>query len=121
MTATALACKRALDTLRTRHGEEAALWTGLLPRDWALLLGRDDAALALVPGPGPGMCGPGELPGGFVGMLLGGATPLHAAAVQLVVLVALPLGQAAAVLVTVELVARGSLIARGLPTTSWCD
>jgi putative ABC transport system permease protein len=48
------------------------------------------------------------LPGAFVGMLLGGASPLQAAAVQLVVLVALLLVQAIAVLVTVELVARGS-------------
>ena len=47
------------------------------------------------------------LPGAFVGMLLGGASPIQAAAVQLVVLVALLLVQAIAVLVTVELVARG--------------
>ena len=40
-------------------------------------------------------------------MLLGGASPLQAAAVQLVVLVALLLVQAIAVLLTVELVARG--------------
>ena len=51
MTATTLAGKRALDALRTRHGEyEAALSIGLLPRDSALLIARDDASLALVPG-----------------------------------------------------------------------
>jgi putative ABC transport system permease protein len=110
MTATTLAGKRALDALRTRHGEyEAALSIGLLPRDSALLIARDDASLALVPGlDQTRTVGLVTLPGAFVGMLLGGASPLEAAAVQLVVLVALLLVQAIAVLVTVELVARGS-------------
>jgi len=116
MTATTLAGKRSLDALRTRHGEyEAALSIGLLPRDSALLIARDDAALALVPGlDQTRTVGLVTLPGAFVGMLLGGASPLQAAAVQLVVLVALLLVQAIAVLVTVELVARGSFTARGL-------
>jgi len=110
MTATTLAGKRALDALRTRHGEyEAALSIGLLPRDSALLIAREDASLALVPGlDQTRTVGLVTLPGAFVGMLLGGASPLQAAAVQLVVLVALLLVQAIAVLVTVELVARGS-------------
>jgi putative ABC transport system permease protein len=109
MTATTLAGKRALDALRTRHGEyEAALSIGLMPRDSALLIARDDASLALVPGlDQTRTVGLVTLPGAFVGMLLGGASPLQAAAVQLVVLVALLLVQAIAVLVTVELVARG--------------
>ena len=110
MTATTLAGKRSLDALKTRHGEyEAALTIGLLPRDSALLVARDDAALALVPGlDQTRTVGLVTLPGAFVGMLLGGASPLQAAAVQLVVLVALLLVQSIAVLVTVELVARGS-------------
>jgi putative ABC transport system permease protein len=114
MTATTLAGKRALDALRTRHGEyEAALSIGLMPRDSALLISRDDASLALVPGlDQTRTVGLVTLPGAFVGMLLGGASPLQAAAVQLVVLVALLLVQAIAVLVTVELVARGYFSAR---------
>ena len=110
MTATSLAGRRALDALRTRAGEyEAALAIGLLDRDAALLVARDDAALALVPGlDQTRTVGLVTLPGAFVGMLLGGATPLQAAAVQLVVLVALLLVQAVAVLLTVELVARGA-------------
>jgi putative ABC transport system permease protein len=114
MTATTLAGKRALDALRTRHGEyEAALSIGLLPRDSALLVAREDAALALVPGlDQTRTVGLVTLPGAFVGMLLGGASPLQAAAVQLVVLVALLLVQSIAVLVTVELVARGRLTTR---------
>jgi putative ABC transport system permease protein len=109
MTAATLAGKRALDALRTRRGEyEAALSIGLMPRDSALLIARDDASLALVPGlDQTRTVGLVTLPGAFVGMLLGGASPLQAAAVQLVVLVALLLVQAIAVLVTVELVARG--------------
>jgi putative ABC transport system permease protein len=114
MTATTLSGRRALDALRTRHGEyEAALSVGLLPRDSALLIARDDAALALVPGlDQTRTVGLVTLPGAFVGMLLGGATPLQAAAVQLVVLVALLLVQSIAVLVTVELVARGRFSTR---------
>lgn len=115
MTATTLAGRRALDALQTRHGEyEAALSIGLLPRDSALLIARHDAALALVPGlDQTRTVGLVTLPGAFVGMLLGGASPLQAAAVQLVVLVALLLVQAIAVLATVELVARGLFSAGG--------
>jgi putative ABC transport system permease protein len=109
MTATTLAGKHALGALRTRYGEyESALSIGMMPRDAALLIARDDAALALVPGlDQTRTVGLVTLPGAFVGMLLGGASPLQAAAVQLVVLVALLLVQSIAVLVTVELVARG--------------
>jgi len=114
MTATTIAGRRSLDALRTRHGEyEAGLSIGLLPRDSALLIARDDAALALVPGlDQTRTVGLVTLPGAFVGMLLGGASPLQAAAVQLVVLVALLLVQSIAVLVTVELVARGRFVTR---------
>jgi putative ABC transport system permease protein len=109
MTATTLSGKHALGALRARHGEyEAALSVGLLPRDAALLIAREDASLALLPGlDQTRTVGLVTLPGAFVGMLLGGASPLQAAAVQLVVLVALLLVQSIAVLVTVELVARG--------------
>jgi putative ABC transport system permease protein len=114
MTATTLAGKHALAALRNRRGEyEAALSIGLLPRDSALLIARDDAALALLPGlDQTRTVGLVTLPGAFVGMLLGGASPLQAAAVQLVVLVALLLVQSIAVLVTVELVAAGAFTSR---------
>ena len=111
MTATVLAGRRALDALRTRDGEyEAALAVGLLPRDAALLVARHDAALALVPGlDQTRTVGLVTLPGAFVGMLLCGATPAQAAAVQLVVLVSLLLVQSVAVLVVLELIARERL------------
>jgi UDP-glucose/iron transport system permease protein len=47
------------------------------------------------------------LPGAFVGMLLGGASPVEAGAVQLFVLVALLAVEAIAVVLVTEAVARG--------------
>ncbi|GMA18970.1 ABC transporter permease [Arsenicicoccus piscis] len=115
MTATTIAGRRTLDALRSRRGElEAALSIGLLDRDAAMLVARDDAALALVPGlDQTRTVGLVTLPGAFVGTLLGGATPLEAAAVQLVVLAALLMVQAVAVAVMLELVARGLIGAYG--------
>ncbi|MFC6005630.1 ABC transporter permease [Angustibacter luteus] len=111
MTATVLAGRRCLDALTTRWGEyEAGVSIGLSSRDSALLVARDDAALALVPGlDQTRTVGLVTLPGAFVGMLLGGASPVDAAAVQLVVLVALLMVQSVAVMVAVELIARGWL------------
>lgn len=111
MTATSLSGRRTLDALRTRHGEvEAALSLGLETRDARILVSRDDAGLALVPGlDQTRTVGLVTLPGAFVGMLLGGSTPIQAAAVQLVVLVALLLVQALATLGTLELIARDVL------------
>ena len=111
MTATVLAGRRALDALRNRHGEyEAALAVGFMPREAALLIAREDTALALVPGlDQTRTVGLVTLPGAFVGMLLGGASPAQAAAVQLIVLVSLLLVQSVAVLAVLELVARGRL------------
>lgn len=111
MTATTLAGRRTLDALRSRRGEvEAALSIGLETRDARILIGRDDAALALLPGlDQTRTVGLVTLPGAFVGMLLGGASPVQAAAVQLLVLVALLLVQSLATVVTLELVARDVL------------
>nr|WP_232328364.1 ABC transporter permease [Kibdelosporangium sp. MJ126-NF4] len=107
MTATTLAGRRALDELRTRHGEyEAALALGLMRRDATLLICRPTAGQALVPAlDQTRTVGLVTLPGAFVGVLLGGASPMQAGATQLVVLVSLLLVEAVAVLVTVELIA----------------
>ncbi|MEO6882060.1 MAG: ABC transporter permease [Mycobacteriaceae bacterium] len=112
MTATTLAGRRALDELTARRGEyEAALSVGLLQRDAALLVCRDAAADALVPAlDQTRTVGLVTLPGAFVGMLLGGAGPLAAGVVQLVVLVGLLAVESLAVLVVVELVARGVVV-----------
>lgn len=111
MTATSLAGRRALDELTTRRGEmEAALSLGLSDRDAALEICRPSASQALVPAlDQTRTVGLVTLPGAFVGMLLGGATPVAAGAVQLFVLVALLAVETVAVGLTVELVARGRI------------
>lgn len=112
MTATSLSGRRALDALAARRGElEAALSLGLMPRAAAIFVSRDDAKLALVPGlDQTRTVGLVTLPGAFVGVLLGGGSPLQAAAVQLLVLVAVLFVQTVAVAGTLELVARGRLV-----------
>jgi putative ABC transport system permease protein len=109
MTATALAGRRALDELTRRRGEvEAALALGFPDRDAALEICRPGAAQALVPVlDQTRTVGLVTLPGAFVGMLLGGATPVAAGAVQLFVLVALLVVESVAVVATIELAARG--------------
>lgn len=111
MTATSLAGRRALDELRNRYGEyEAALSLGLMPRDAALEICRASAGQALIPPlDQTRTVGLVTLPGAFVGVLLGGASPVQAGATQLMVLIGLLAAETVAVLVTVELVARGRL------------
>ncbi|MBO8200719.1 ABC transporter permease [Streptomyces smyrnaeus] len=111
LSATVLAGRRALDELRLRHGEvESGLALGLTERDARLEIARPAASEALIPGlDQTRTVGLVTLPGAFVGMLLGGADPLAAGAVQLFVLVALMAVQAVAVALTIELVARGRL------------
>jgi putative ABC transport system permease protein len=111
MTATVLAGRRALAELRTRAGEvEAAQAVGLSDRDAALMVCRPAASEALVPAlDQTRTVGLVVLPGAFVGTLLGGATPLEAGAVQVLILVGVVAVQAVAVVATVELIARGIL------------
>lgn len=112
MTATSLAGRRALDELVARRGEyEAALALGFLDQDAARLIVRPTAGQALVPVlDQTRTVGLVTLPGTFVGILLGGGSPLQAGATQLLVLVALLAIEGIAVLVTVELVAARKLI-----------
>lgn len=124
MTATSLSGRRALDELRNRHGEyEAALALGFLPRDAALEVCRPTAGQALVPAlDQTRTVGLVTLPGAFVGVLLGGGTPVEAGATQLLVLVALLAVEVIAIAVTVELVAQGRLyrpLVAATPTGSW--
>ncbi len=111
LTATVLGGRRALDELHTRRGEvEAGMALGLLDSEARLEIARPAASDALLPGlDQTRTVGLVTLPGAFVGMLLGGASPVQAGAVQLFVLVALLAVQAAAVAVVLELVARGHL------------
>ncbi len=111
LTATVLGGRRALDELAARRGEvEAGMALGLLDRDARLEIVRPAASDALLPGlDQTRTVGLVTLPGAFVGMLLGGASPVEAGAVQLFVLVALMAVQVVAVATVLELVARGLL------------
>ncbi|WP_434588979.1 ABC transporter permease [Streptomyces sp. A5-4] len=111
LTASVLGGRRALDELTVRRGEvEAGMALGLLDREARLEVARPVASDALLPGlDQTRTVGLVTLPGAFVGMLLGGASPLLAGVVQLFVLVALLAVQAVAVAVVLELVACGRL------------
>ncbi|MEV0095144.1 ABC transporter permease [Streptomyces sp. NPDC050738] len=111
LTATVLGGRRALDELGIRKGEvEAGMALGLLDREARMEVARPVASDALLPGlDQTRTVGLVTLPGAFVGMLLGGASPVEAGAVQLFVLVALLAVQAVAVAVVLELVALGRL------------
>ncbi|AUG76993.1 ABC transporter permease [Kitasatospora sp. MMS16-BH015] len=112
LTATSLAGRRALDELRQRRGEvEAALALGFEERDARLEICRTAAATSLVPAlDQTRTVGLVTLPGAFVGMLLGGASPVQAGAVQLFVLVALLAVESVAIVVVLELVGRGYVV-----------
>jgi putative ABC transport system permease protein len=109
MTATSVAGRRALDELRSRHGEyEAGLSLGLRERDAALEVARPSAAQALVPPlDQTRTVGLVTLPGAFVGVLIGSGDPVQAGAAQLLVLIGLLAAESVAVVTTQELVARG--------------
>ncbi|MEV6752498.1 ABC transporter permease [Streptomyces sp. NPDC051214] len=111
LTATVLGGRRSLDELHSRKGEfEAGLALGMLERDARLEVIRPAASDALLPGlDQTRTVGLVTLPGAFVGMLLGGASPALAGAVQLFVLIALMAIQTLALATTVELIARGHL------------
>jgi putative ABC transport system permease protein len=114
MTATSLAGARTVQTLRERFGEyEAALALGFSRRAAVLELCRPDAASALTPAlDQTRTVGLVTLPGAFVGVLLGGGSPLEAGAVQLLVLVGLLAAETIATLVILEFVARGLVPSR---------
>lgn len=112
MTATSLAGRRLHEELESRRGEvEAALALGLLPRDAVLFVVRPAAASALIPPlDQTRTVGLVTLPGAFVGVLLGGGTPLEAGAAQLLVLLGLLATEMLAVWAVTELVGRGALL-----------
>ena len=112
MTATSLAGRRLREELHARRGElEAALALGLPARDAVLLVGDQVAATALVPGlDQTRTVGLVTLPGAFVGVLLGGGSPVQAGAAQLLVLVGLLAVQVLAVWSVSELIARGAIL-----------
>ncbi len=111
MTATSIAGRRVTEELTSQRGVyEAARSLGMNRRDSVSVVARPAAGLALVPGlDQTRTVGLVTLPGAFVGVLLAGAPPVQAGAVQALVLISLLLVQAIAVSVTVELVSAGWL------------
>jgi putative ABC transport system permease protein len=111
MNATTLAGRRLLSEYGGRYGEfEAGLSIGLMPPDAFKLVAGPVAGDALLPAlDQTRTVGLVTLPGAFVGMVLGGASPTAAAALQLVVLIGLLAAGAIAILATTELLARSSL------------
>jgi uncharacterized protein (TIGR00245 family) len=112
MTAASLAGRRLREELSARRGEvEAALALGLSRREALLEVIRPAAATALIPPlDQTRTVGLVTLPGAFVGVLLGGGTPLEAGAAQLLVLIGLLATEAIAVWVMTELVAAGRIL-----------
>jgi putative ABC transport system permease protein len=121
MSATSQASRRALDELKTRHGEfEAALALGFITRAAALEIARPSAGQALIPVlDQTRTVGLVTLPGAYVGVLLGGAGPLQAGITQVLVLIGLLAVEAISVLVALELVATG-LLSREVPGDVRC-
>ena len=117
MTATSISGRRVTEELTVQRGSyEAALSIGLSRRDAVTVVARDAAGLALVPVlDQTRTVGLVTLPGAFVGVLLAGASPLQAGAVQVLVLIGLLLVQVIAVTLTVELISAGLLPVGGRP------
>lgn len=119
MTAATLTGRRAYDEISAHFGTyEAALALGLTSPDAAYEVIRPTAREALTPGlDQTRTVGLVTLPGAFIGVLLGGGTPLEAGAAQILVLMGLMAGQAVVATVLLRLVAGGRLVRRDLIAT----
>jgi putative ABC transport system permease protein len=112
MTASTLTGRRAFDELVGQFGAyEAALALGMTQQMAAFLVVQPSAREALTPGlDQTRTVGLVTLPGAFVGVLLGGGTPLQAAAAQVLVLVGLMAGQALTAAVLLRLIATAHVV-----------
>jgi len=111
LTGTVLGGRRALEELVGRAGEvEAAMALGFTDRDARMEIARPAASGAMIPAlDQTRTVGLVTLPGAFVGLLLGGSSPVTAGAVQLFVLIALMAVQTVSIAVVLELIARGRI------------
>jgi putative ABC transport system permease protein len=116
MTAATLSGRRACDELTAQRGVyEAGLALGLPSREAAYLVIEPTAREALTPGlDQTRTVGLVTLPGAFVGVLLGGGTPVQAGSAQILVLVGLMAGQAVTAAVLLRLVASAKVVRRDL-------
>ena len=116
MTAHTLFARRALIDLRTGFGlYEARLSLGYDRAVAIRELVRDSVAEALIPAlDQTRTAGLVALPGAYIGVLLGGGSPLQAGAAQVLVLVGVLAGQPLTALVARELMSAGWLLPRAL-------
>lgn len=112
MTAHTLTGRRLFSELRSGMGTyEAGLSIGLTRFDAMTLVTEDSAAEALVPTlDQTRTVGLVTLPGAFIGVLLGGGSPLQAGAAQMLVLIGIMSGQAVTVAVAHWFIRRGLLL-----------
>ena len=112
MTATTLAGRRLLDDAHQQWDVVEGWYAlGATPRQATAELARTAAARAVVPAlDQTRSVGLVVLPGAFVGLLLGGASPLEAARVQLLVLVGLLAAETVAALLVTRLLAPGLVL-----------
>nr|WP_260173765.1 ABC transporter permease [Nocardioides albus] len=116
MTASTLTGRRASDEIKANHGSyEAALALGLPAAEAAFVVLQPTAKEALMPGlDQTRTVGLVTLPGAFIGVLLGGGTPLDAGAAQVLVLLGLLAVQAITSAVLLRLIARAKVVRRDL-------
>lgn len=117
MTAATLSGRRAFDELKAQWGAyEAALALGFRSADAAFLVIQPSAREALLPGlDQTRTVGLVTLPGAFIGVLLGGGTPVEAGAAQVLVLIGLMAGQAITCAVLLRVIASGRVQRSDLP------
>jgi putative ABC transport system permease protein len=120
MTAVSLTGGRLRDDVGTEWEQvEGWLTLGATPRQAVATQTRRAVARSLVPAlDQTRSAGLVVLPGAFVGLLLGGATPAEAAQVQLLVLVGLLAAESVAAVTTAQLLARRMGTARPVVTAS---
>lgn len=111
MNAHSLAGRRVFTAVREQWDVfEAALGLGMRPRDAVDAVARRHLPDALLPGlDQTRTVGLVTLPGAFVGVLLGGGTPVQAAAAQVLVLVGLMAAQTITVVVGYQLIRTGRI------------
>jgi putative ABC transport system permease protein len=112
MTAATLTGRRAYDELESHFGSyEAGLALGLQSPDAALEVIQPSAREALRPNlDATSTVGLVTLPGAFIGVLLGGGTPLQAGAAQVLVLLGIMASQAITCAVLLQLVAHARIV-----------
>jgi len=116
MTANTLIGRRAFAALEEEHTQyEACLSLGMSPADAIGLIIHRRSPEALLPGLDQvSTTGVVTLPGAFIGVMLGGGTPVQAATAQVLVLFGIMAAQTLTVLVAERLIARRLLLPTGL-------